>query len=597
MIKKLAILPILVLMVGCTGDTKFVHSPSYMNTKSNIETLEEEVIASEESIRSSIDNISAVIIQSGIVDDYYVDTEEFEREKEMLLPSEFEYDVQVEVMGSIEQIVDLVSKTLVNATSILLVEEDEEKESQSVEPKDSSPESPFPMPNLGDGMTQNGPPEFPPGYEDAMNNRKKAAPKKKSEEGMIEFAYKGDVLGMVRKLALLKKMRWTFDKTSKTIYFTRNITKSYIVPVRDFKGTNSVSISASSNTKGDATSGNTNSSITSSSSADPWSSLVSSLSDIITESGTFVVNKELGMVEVSDTYKNIVRVDTFMKKIIEMYSQQLLVDIRVIHLSGIESNNKEVNWSSVNNKIGSLIAAASIGNVAQAGQNSFLLNYKEDPAAAENNISTAINLLSKYAESYTVDSFSAVTTNFKTVPIQLSDERVYWEKTSDDGGASSQTVDEDGIISNTANAESTVSYEAKLKQIGTTITLTPSRVEDTITLSYVFQKTDQSAVVNDPEGNPYPLTSTKTFVQQVNLKNSIPMVVSAINTESSENSSSSPLATGAWFFGGNESNIKKNTKDLILVTVSSLKNNFINKKKNYYDADVVPLDVYVDLSN
>jgi hypothetical protein len=206
-------------------------------------------------------------------------------------------------------------------------------------------------------------------------------------------------------------------------------------------------------------------------------------------------------------------------------------------------------------------------------------------------------LLSKYAESYTVDSFSAVTTNFKTVPIQLSDERVYWEKTSDDGGASSQTVDENGIISNTANAESTVSYEAKLKQIGTTITLTPSRVEDTITLSYVFQKTDQAAVVNDPEGNPYPLTSTKTFVQQVNLKNSIPMVVSAINTESSENSSSSPLATGAWFFGGNESNIKKNTKDLILVTVSSLKNNFINKKKNYYDDDVVPLDVYVDVSN
>lgn len=596
MIKKIAIIQILVLLAGCSSDTKLIHSPSYLSTKGSIEDLEVEAKNSEESIRSTIDNVSAMVVQSGIVDDYYVDTEEFEREKEMLLPGEFDYKVEVETIGSINDIVGLVSKTLVNATSILLVEEEGAGEKKEKSEPENQPMGNFP--DMGDGMTQDGPPEIPPGmHQDNLPGAGAGHASENiidSEDGHIEFTYKGDVLGMIRKLALLKEVRWNFDKTSNTIYFTKNITKSYIIPVRDFKGTNSVSISASSNTKGDATSGSTNSSITNDTSSDPWKSLISSLGDIVSDSGSYVVNKELGMVEVSDTYKNIERVNVFMKKIIEMYSQQLLVDIRVIHLSGIESNNKEVNWNSVNNKIGSLIAAASIGDITAAGQNSFLINYKKDPASAENNISTAINLLSKYAESYTVDSFSAVTTNFKTVPIQLSDERVYWEKTSDDGGASNQNVGEDGVVSSSTSAESTVTYEAKQKQIGTTITLTPSRIDDVITLSYVFQKTDQSAVVNDPEGNPYPLTSTKTFVQQVNLKNSIPMVVAAINTESSENTSSSPLATGAWFFGGNESNIKKNTKDLILVTVSSLKSNFINKKKNYYDDNVVPLDEYID---
>jgi len=118
-------------------------------------------------------------------------------------------------------------------------------------------------------------------------------------------------------------------------------------------------------------------------------------------------------------------------------------------------------------------------------------------------------------------------------------------------------------------------------------------IADYINLTYVFQKTAQSALVEDPNGAQYPLTSTKTFYQNVKLKNGIPMVISAVNTRESSNNSASPLATGAWFLGGSEASRNSETKDIVLVTVSKLRQNLTDHKKNYYDEEVVPVSDYL----
>jgi len=568
-VKTIILLLSTATLYGCSADTKLIHSPSYLEVKESIEVIRETAENGEESIKASTIKLLPVVIQSGVVDDYYVDTEEFEKEKEVFLPDSFNIKTIIEMEGSVGDIVKAVTDAILNETGISIIVEGEDDESSNISDYDFATSD-----SSGDNMGEATSPQ--PGF-DIQN------PMESSFDDMdtkIPFYFEGSLKNLVKKVGLMKKMKWRYDRTTESVIYSASQTKVYTLPIFDHSSSFNVSVSSSASTAAGSNSGSTSASMSSSSESKPWEYIISGLTDIITNKGSFSINKETGTIEVTDSFINMKNIDVYIRNLIDLYSTQLLVDVRIVHLSDVISNTKEINWSTINNKIGSVVASANFGNPANiSSAASLLLGYKKDPAAEQNNISAAINLLSTYAESYTVDSFSAITTNFRSVPIQLSSAIVYFDKEeqADDGAEGTRT---------------TISYTATEKQIGTTITLTPSLIKDDINLSYVFQKTQVSSVEISPDGTNHPLTATKTFVQNVKLQNSIPLVISAINTSTSRNNSSSPLATGAWFLGGSEANQTKNTKDIVLVTVSKIRRELTDHKNTYFDDKIIPLSDY-----
>lgn len=572
-----SLLVTLLFLSGCSSDTSLIHSPSYSDIKNKIKTLENEFAASKVKLDSQKDNVVPTIIQFGVVDSFYVNTDQTDRRKKIILPNVFENDVTIHTTGSLFDITTELTDFVLDLTGVNVV--------VNIQPTQSPSPTSTPPPNEtlkgvmadNDTGTSNG---------TSLSDKLLGKPLESASLPVIEqkvksFDFNGSVVQLINRLATMHKSKWKYSSINKDITLYNLKTRSFILPIPSARGTSSISVSSSASTSGGSNSGSTSSSLNSSNSSDPWLNIRNGLDSIITGHGKFIINQETGFVEVTDTHQNFPYIQNYLEDLITLYSAQLLVDVRVIHMSTKIDNKKEINWNTINNKIGQVVASSSFGNPANiSAASSLLLGYKVDPDAEQNNISAAIDLLSSYAESYSVDSFSAITTNFTPIPIQISSETVFFNKTV-------TASDSDNP------ADSSVAFEANTKQLGTTITLTPSIISSFINLSYVFQKTHQTALVEDPSGSMYPLTATKTFVQNVKLKNGIPMVISAVNSEESSNNSSSPLATGAWFLGGSEGSVETNTKDIVLVTVSRLKESLSDYKKNYYDENIIPTSEFL----
>lgn len=570
-------------LVGCTGDTNFIHSPSYSDIKSEIGDLDKEYKKSKSIMESQKDNILPTIIQFGVIDGFYVNTDTVDKRKKIILPEEFDEKIQIKTAGSMSEIITELSDFIFFATGVnVIIETSTEELEMPVEDKSNS----VPvgqslsqvMADTTTGTSEGKTLKQAFGVSTPQSQSTVLQPRPAHE---VDFEFNGTITELINRIATLKKSKWRYDQINKDITLYNLITKTFILPIPPSSSSSSISVSSAASASGDATSGSTSASLSSSSKSNPWKSVEKALTTMVSKKGTIILNKETGFVEITDTYKKMPSIESYIDSIIELYSSQLLVDVRVVHLANKINNTKEINWTTINTRIGQVVASSTFGNPANiSAASSLLLGYKADPNAEQNNISAAIDLLSTFAESYSVDSFSAITTNFTPVPIQIASETVYFNKTISNASADSA-----------ANVE--VSFESITKQLGTTITLTPSIISDFINLSYVFQKTHQTAVVEDPSGSQYPLTATKTFVQNVKLKNGVPMVISAINSEESTNNSSSPLATGAWFLGGSEQSNESSTKDIVLVTVSKLRQNLTDYKKNYYDEDIISTSDYL----
>ena len=566
--KKIILILIAVSLSGCYQDSNIFHSPAYNKINDKINDIKVSSKQELKKIEERKTRLLPIVIQSGIVDDFYVDTEVFNKKTETYLPPKFYEQLDIEIDGKVDDIIAEVQSFVMNATGMPVEIENVSstpKSAPSSAPSNStaSPLSPSPLP-------------MPTG------NYTKPAPAQ-SSDGDIYLSFSGQLKDLIKKIASMKKMKWKYDKDSNTIQLYATTTLIYSLPIPEHKTSAKIDVVSTASTSSGSGGGSTNSSLSSQSASNPRESIISGISQVISTSGSFSTNKETGLVEITDLHSHVNKIDKYMKKLINLYSSQLLVDVRVLHLSNTKKEAKEINWTSINNKIGSVIAQSTFGNPSGiSSAATLLLGYKKDPEASSNNISTAINLLSNYAESYSVDSFSAITTNFRSVPIQLSASAVYFDKSTNTSVATTE-----------ASSQNSVTYTAKEKQLGTTITLTPSIINNDISLSYVFQKTHQSSVVTDPEGNAYPLTSTKTFVQNVKLKNSIPMVISAINTAESRNNSSSPLSTNLWFMGGSESTESTETQDIVLVTVSRLHTDIKPNISTYYDDKIMSMSAFL----
>lgn len=561
------------ILTGCTNDTKFGHSPAYNETKSAISKINTEGVKAESDLHSSASTVLPMILQSGVVEDFYVDTTPVKTYKQQDLPNIFQQPIDVNFTSkSINKTNEIIVSFILSATGISIdILKDEKTESSDENEGSSGFSGNQPQPS-STSSTDN--PAMSGQYDPYNTNTEQ-------ESSETIFSFSGSLKELIDKVASLSDLKWTYNVNKNNIVMSSLSSKTFILPIKPHTTSDSVSVSTSGGVSTDeATSGSTSYSTSSSSNSDPWKAVKDDIESMLSDSGTLSINEEAGIVRVSDKPVIISRVTEYIEKTIEIYNTQLLVDVRIIHLSNVKSNSKNINWATVNSKIGNVVTSANFG-LAPLTPAALLLNYQKDPSSNINNISAAIDLLSNYSESYTVDSFSAVTSNFRSVPIQISGSTVYFKPETEDSETAS------GISS------TSTTYTAEEKKIGTTITLTPSMINDSINLSYVFNKSSLKEMKKDPNGNDYPIIDSKTFVQTVSLKNSIPMVVSAINMEAGSNNSSSPLDTGMWFLGGSEDNTNSKEKDVILVTVSKIENTFDKTSLNYYDNDILNINDYI----
>lgn len=566
---KFLLIPIFTfLLSGCTNDSSLGHLPAYNTNKTKILTLSNDHAKKSKDLKSLRDEVLPVVVQSAIIDDFYVDTSPVKTYKEDDLPSIFLEQISIKFFYNNEQeLIDTLVAFILSSTGIsvdFLDKEANTSGSQSGETTDEESEY------------------MPASHATDNPNMYDAEPEQPTEHSntatSIQFSFDGTFKELIDKVASLLGLKWTFNEERNSIMMSYLTTKTYILPFTSHSTTSSVSISSSGSVSSDeGTSGSAGYESSSEYTSNPWEGIKTNIENMLSPSGSAVITEETGVVVVTDKSISLSKISDYIAQTVELYTTQLLVDVRVVHLSNINNDSKQINWATVNNKIGSVIASSTIGPLINSPL--FDLSYKKDPGSSENNIKAAIDLLSNYSESYTVDSFSAVTSNFRPVPIQISGSSVYFKEVVDESG-------EEGGATST-------SYEPVQQQLGTTISLTPSMIQDRINLSYVFTKSDIAETVIDPKGQAFPMVGTKTFVQNVTLKNSIPMVVSAINMKSGSNSSSSPLDTGLWFLGGSESNKASKMKDIIMVTVSRMKSDTTKTGNTYYDNSMIGLDDYL----
>lgn len=374
---------------------------------------------------------------------------------------------------------------------------------------------------------------------------------KEETEDTLYIDVDGSLKQALDYVAVKKGLKWKYDQLSNKIFIYKFDTRTFTVLgfgeaiEKVNRITTSMSSSNSSSDQGESSTNNEQS-INIKAKTEYWAGIVESVNKLISGKGTATYNDVQNKVIVTDNDFVLSTIESFINDLNKDALREVALDIEVVNLTITDSRNinASLNITGINDKLN-----LSFGNAID------FINLPDNSIGFQDNKTTAVlDMLDELGKVSVENKINAVTLNNMPIPIQLTQNRSYIEEvsTEEDSDTGNETV------------EVTVGVVAE----GITMTATPKAINQNVLLDYSLNLSTVDAIEDAPGDVQVqlPITSTKNFVQRVNLKNGVPRVIATVERSLTSNSSSHPLNENLWFLGGSEG--VENKKDVLMVIVT-----------------------------
>jgi type IVB pilus formation R64 PilN family outer membrane protein len=370
--------------------------------------------------------------------------------------------------------------------------------------------------------------------------------------------YTGTVKGLLDNLAFKSNLFWKWDNGE--IVFYRRETRTYTLDA--LPGTNSFAASVSSARDSDDAEGGVkaSSSHTTDLKYAPkglYEEISNEIKTIISKDASFAISEQTGTVTVTDTPRNLDKVQQYILKQNGIINKQIGIRTEVyevtrndsddyaMDLNMLYSGSKKYGFSLINSGISDSNKGSNLGMT--------ILNPNSNFADSK----AMLNAISAKGSVQLTTSNSVYTVNGQPVPVQVADEIHYLKKISK-------------TQATTEGQEPTYELEPGMVMSGFSMSILP-RITSTGEIMMQFAvdisklNSLDSITVGD-EMIQLPNRSTKNFLQRVNIKSGQTLMLAGFERTESDTSGSGPGSSMLWPFGGKISGSKKKVQTVIVMT-------------------------------
>lgn len=372
-----------------------------------------------------------------------------------------------------------------------------------------------------------------------------------TENNIYIDKFDGSLRQLLDYVAVKKGLKWKFDQSSNKIFVYKFDTRTFTVLgfgeaiEKTSRITTSMSSSSSSDDQGESSTENEQS-IDITAKTAYWESIVESIDELVSEKGSATFNDVQNKIIVTDNDFVLSNIESFVDNLNKDALREIALKIEVVNvtISDDRDINASIDIQGINDKLG--ISFGDAIDFANLAENTF--GYQDSKTTA------VLEILDEVGKASVENKIDTVTLNNMPVPVQITQNRSYIENitTEEDSDTGDESVEVDvGVVAE-----------------GITMTATPKAVNQNILLDYSLNLSTIDSIEDAPGDVDVqlPITSTKNFVQRVNLKNGVPRVIATVERIISSNSSTHPLSENLWFFGGSEGIADK--KDVLMVIVT-----------------------------
>lgn len=309
--------------------------------------------------------------------------------------------------------------------------------------------------------------------------------------------------------------------------FVRMYRVDYVNLTREATTTSTVSteIASTSTSAGDGGGGggnNSSTTVTSSTDYPFWDTLVETLRNLVSGSGTFegldeeetvIVNPANGIVIVRATGAQHEEVQRYLDEVRAASRRQVLIEVTIVEVQLSDNYSAGIDWSSLASDAGLSVIQDFAGGVAQGLGASpfFALTYanSRDPTtgAPDGDLTASVRLLKQFGDTRVLSSPKVMALNNQTALLKVVQNIVYFEITSD--------------TTTPSNAPSVTNFSttAKSVSVGVVMSVTP-QINETDEVTLVIRPTISRVTSSVQDPNPDLFDATTGFT----IPNLIPQI-------------------------------------------------------------------------
>ena len=248
---------------------------------------------------------------------------------------------------------------------------------------------------------------------------------------------------------------------------------------------------------------NSNTTVTSSTAYPFWDTLVQTVRDLVSGSGTFegldaeetvIANPSNGILMVRATGAQHEEVQRYLDEVRAASRRQVLIEVTIVEVSLSDGYSAGIDWSSLASDAGLSVIQDFAGGVAQGLGASpfFALEYADsrDPAtgAPDGDLTGSVRLLKQFGDTRVLSSPKVMALNNQTALLKVVQNIVYFEVSSDTSQAQTTAV-------------TNFTTEAKSVSVGVVMSVTP-QINETDEVTLIIRPTISRVTSSVQDPNP-----------------------------------------------------------------------------------------------
>lgn len=378
----------------------------------------------------------------------------------------------------------------------------------------------------------------------------------------FSLEHTGTVSSLLDTITSKANLFWRWDNDHIEIF--RNESKDFVFDADDVVS----QFNAQTNSSQDATSegdgasgGSAQSSHGTSVSSKPvsiYDELESAIKSMISPSGTYSISRSMGKVTVTDTPKNLNRVEAYIKDMNRSINKQIAIRAEVYEISSDENGDFGIDWSAVNT--GSSRFSMSMETAFNKSTTPNMSLGIIDSNSNFNGSKAFINMLNKQVKTSLVTSSSVFTTNGQPVPVQVADQKSYLKQIT--------------VESDTNTGAKTYSLEPGVVMSGFSMSINPRVLSDgKVSMRFAVDMSQLNEIVDFSVGDDdtgskiqLPDKTSKNFVQRVTVGSGQTMMIAGFERSEVDSKISSLGGKNTWLAGGSKAGGNKKIMTMILLT-------------------------------
>lgn len=378
----------------------------------------------------------------------------------------------------------------------------------------------------------------------------------------FSLEHTGTVTTLLDTITSKANLFWKWDKDHIEIF--RAETRSFVFDADDVI----TQFNAQTNSSQDATSEGATSSgggsssqhgtSVSSKATSIYDELESAIKSLLSPSGTYSVSRTMGDVTVTDTPKNLDRIQTYIDDMNRSVNKRIAIRTEVYEIASDDNGNFGIDWNAINT--GSSRFSMAMNTAFNGGTAPNVSLGIIDPTSNFNGTQAFINMLNKQVKTSLVTSASVFTTNGQPVPVQVADQKSYLKQIT--------------VESDATTGAKTYSMEPGVVMSGFSMSVNPRVLSDgKVSMRFAVDMSQLNEIVDfsvgdDDSGSKIQLPdkTSKNFVQRVSVGSGQTMMIAGFERAELSSKTSSLAGKGTWFAGGSKSGGNKKVMTMILLT-------------------------------